>query len=67
MSVDFIIKMEKDNPVDLLKKIKPDFHCKGGDYKKENLIEYNFLKKMNIKIFIMKIKGRKISSSKIIL
>ena len=67
ISVDFIIKMEKDNPVDLLKKIKPDFHCKGGDYKKENLIEYNFLKKMNIKIFIMKIKGRKISSSKIIL
>ena len=67
MSVDFIVKMEKDNPIDLLKKIKPDFHCKGGDYKKQKLIEYNILKKMNTKIYIMKIKGKKISSSKIIL
>lgn len=66
-SVDFIVRMKKKNPIDLLKKIKPDIHCKGGDYKKEYLVEYGLLKKMKIKIYIMPIKGKKISSSKIIL
>mgnify|MGYP000108759238 CR=1 FL=1 len=66
-SVDFVVKMNNQSPIDLLNEIRPHLHCKGGDYKKKNLLEYKFLKKMNIKIYIMPIKEKKISSSKITL
>ena len=51
----------------LIKKLKPYLHCKGGDYIRKNLIEYELLKKLKIKLFIMPIKEKKISSSDIIL
>ncbi|MBN2040549.1 MAG: D-glycero-beta-D-manno-heptose 1-phosphate adenylyltransferase [Spirochaetes bacterium] len=37
--VDFCVIFSQDTPVELLKKVKPDVHIKGGDYKPEELIE----------------------------
>lgn len=65
VSVDNIVKQSNENPINLIRLIKPNIHCKGGDYKAKDLKEYNLLTKMKTKIFIMPIKGHKISSSKI--
>jgi rfaE bifunctional protein nucleotidyltransferase chain/domain len=50
--VDYVITFEEENPIKLIKKLKPNVHIKGGDYKKEDLIEYHILKTIgaNIKI-----------------
>ncbi len=37
--VDFCVLFDDDTPVELLKKIKPDVHVKGGDYNIKDLIE----------------------------
>jgi rfaE bifunctional protein nucleotidyltransferase chain/domain len=37
--VDFCVPFNEDTPVELLKKIKPDIHVKGGDYSSDDLIE----------------------------
>lgn len=39
--VDAVTLFDDDTPIQLLDEIRPDFHVKGGDYKKENLPEYN--------------------------
>ena len=36
--VDEVVIFEEDDPYELIKKIKPDFIVKGGDYKKEDVI-----------------------------
>lgn len=66
-SVNYILKLNDKDPMQLIKKLKPYLHCKGGDYIRKNLIEYELLKKLKIKLFIMPIKEKKISSSDIIL
>jgi D-glycero-beta-D-manno-heptose 1-phosphate adenylyltransferase len=38
-SVDYLVKMEDDTPIQLIQKIKPDIHVKGGDYKNKNIPE----------------------------
>ena len=37
--VDYVVIFEEDTPIELLKKIKPSVHVKGGDYTKEKLPE----------------------------
>jgi rfaE bifunctional protein nucleotidyltransferase chain/domain len=37
--VDYCVLFYEDTPVELLKKIKPDIHVKGGDYSPDDLIE----------------------------
>jgi rfaE bifunctional protein nucleotidyltransferase chain/domain len=39
--VDAVTLFDEDNPITLLDEIHPDIHVKGGDYKKEDLVEYN--------------------------
>ncbi len=39
--VDAVTLFDEDNPITLLEEIHPDIHVKGGDYKKEDLVEYN--------------------------
>ena len=39
--VDAVTLFDEDNPITLLGEIHPDIHVKGGDYKKEDLVEYN--------------------------
>ena len=37
--VDYTVIFEEDTPEELIKKLKPSIHVKGGDYKKEDLPE----------------------------
>ena len=43
-AVDAVIAFEENTPINLIKKIKPDVVSKGGDYKKEQVVGYEFLK-----------------------
>ena len=43
-SVDYVVIFEEDTPVDVLSKIKPDIHVKGGDYTEETLPETPVIK-----------------------
>jgi D-glycero-beta-D-manno-heptose 1-phosphate adenylyltransferase len=38
--VDAVTVFSEDNPIQLLTRVRPSIHVKGGDYKKEDLIEY---------------------------
>tara|TARA_Y100001935_G_C17311238_1_gene516451 strand:+ start:4892 stop:6274 length:1383 start_codon:yes stop_codon:yes gene_type:complete len=42
--VDAVIAFKEKTPINLIKKIKPDVVTKGGDYKKEEVVGYEFLK-----------------------
>lgn len=44
---------DEDAPIELIKKIKPDFLVKGGDYKAENVIGYNEVKSYGGKTVII--------------
>lgn len=37
--VDYCVIFPEDTPIELLKKIKPDIHIKGGDYRAEDIPE----------------------------
>jgi rfaE bifunctional protein nucleotidyltransferase chain/domain len=43
-SVDFITIFSEDTPIELLKKIQPSIHTKGGDYDIESLPETPFVR-----------------------
>ena len=51
--VNIIIIFEESTPIEIIKKIKPDVHVKGGDYKKENLPEFSVLNKLRTEIIIL--------------
>jgi len=53
-SVDFVINMQEDTPKELLKKIRPHIHVKGGDYNIKDLPEYPIVKKYGGKVKIVK-------------
>lgn len=59
--VDFIIPFSEDKPLKIIKTLKPDFHCKGGDYKKEEVPERELVEKLGGKVLI--VGGKKIYSS----
>jgi D-beta-D-heptose 7-phosphate kinase/D-beta-D-heptose 1-phosphate adenosyltransferase len=42
--VDFIIPFDSDTPLDLIKKIEPDFLVKGGDYTPDSIVGKEFAK-----------------------
>jgi rfaE bifunctional protein nucleotidyltransferase chain/domain len=43
-SVDFVTIFQEDTPIELLKKIQPSVHTKGGDYDIESLPETPFIR-----------------------
>ncbi len=51
--VDKVMVFNQETPINLIKKIKPDIIFKGGDYKKENVVGYNFQKERNKSIKII--------------
>jgi rfaE bifunctional protein nucleotidyltransferase chain/domain len=59
--IDFIIPFSEDKPLKIIKILKPDFHCKGGDYKKEEVPERETVEKLGGKVLI--VGGKKIYSS----
>lgn len=52
-SVDFVSSFPEDTPLEILKKVRPSIHSKGGDYKIETLPEYKILKEMGADIQIL--------------
>lgn len=41
--VDGVIAFEEDTPIEIIKRMKPDFLVKGGDWKKENIVGADFV------------------------
>ena len=52
--VDYISLFDENTPIELIKKIKPDVHIKGGDYRKEDLPETKIVEKYGGKVEIIK-------------
>ena len=50
--VDYVVIFDEETPLSLLEMIKPNYHIKGGDYKKKQLPEYNLLKSIGCEIII---------------
>lgn len=42
-SIDYLIRFDEDTPLDLIKRIKPDVLVKGADYKKEQVVGWDFV------------------------
>ena len=63
--IDRIIMFNEQTPINLIKKIKPNFIFKGDDYKVKEVVGNNEIKKWNGKIILIKCTKNK-SSSKII-
>jgi len=63
--IDRIIIFNEQTPINLIKKIKPNFIFKGDDYKVKEVVGNNEMKKWNGKIILIKCTKNK-SSSKII-
>jgi glycerol-3-phosphate cytidylyltransferase len=51
--VDYIVFFNEDTPVEIVKKIKPNIHVKGGDYKKNDMPETRFVEKYGGKVEIL--------------
>ena len=51
--IDYIVYMPEKNPIDLINILKPNIHCKGGDYRAEELIEFETVKKNGGQIKIL--------------
>ena len=48
--VDYIIYFDEDTPYELINKVKPDFLIKGSDYKPEDIVGFDILKKYDGKV-----------------
>jgi len=53
-SVDYVVIFDDLTPINLIKKIKPDIHVKGGDYTKESLPETPIIESFGGKVKIIK-------------
>jgi len=51
--VDEVVVFSENTPLELIKRIQPDIIVKGGDYKKEDVVGYEFEKQglLEIKLF----------------
>jgi D-beta-D-heptose 7-phosphate kinase / D-beta-D-heptose 1-phosphate adenosyltransferase len=45
-SIDYLIKFDTDTPIELIKAIKPDVLVKGADYKKEQVVGWDFVESL---------------------
>ena len=52
--VDYVTIFNEDNPMNVLEKIKPNIHVKGGDYQIKNLIEKGTVEKNKGKIVLIR-------------
>ena len=51
-AVDYVVTFEEDTPINLIQKIKPDVHIKGGDYNAEELPEFPIISNYGGKVII---------------
>ena len=55
--IDAITTFNEETPYNLIKKLKPDYIVKGGDYKKEEVIGYDILKEFGGDVIIFPFKN----------
>ncbi|MEK6869687.1 MAG: D-glycero-beta-D-manno-heptose 1-phosphate adenylyltransferase [Nanoarchaeota archaeon] len=56
--VDYVTIFSEENPIKILKEIKPNIHAKGGDYNISQIIERYAVEKNNGKVVLIpKVKG----------
>ncbi len=56
--VSYVTTFNEENPIIILKEIKPDIHVKGGDYDISRIIEKDAVEKNNGKVVLIpKVKG----------
>jgi D-glycero-beta-D-manno-heptose 1-phosphate adenylyltransferase len=48
--VTYVVIFNEETPYDLIKSVQPDFLVKGGDYKAENIVGYDVVKKKGGKV-----------------
>jgi rfaE bifunctional protein nucleotidyltransferase chain/domain len=48
--VTYVVIFNEETPYDLIKSVQPDFLVKGGDYKAENIVGYDVVKKNGGKV-----------------
>ncbi len=63
--VNYVIPFDEETPIKIIKKIKPNIHVKGGDYKIEEILEKEEVEKNGGKAIVIPL-VYKISTSKII-
>ncbi len=51
--VDFVFIFDEENPIEFIKRLKPDIHIKGGDYKNKKIVEEKIVKSYGGKIEII--------------
>lgn len=51
--VDYIIVFNDDTPIDIIKRLKPDYLVKGGDYRIDNIIGADYVKSYGGKVCII--------------
>jgi len=51
--VDYVVLFDEETPEELIKEICPDFLVKGGDYKEEEIVGADFVKKSGGKVVII--------------
>ena len=62
-SVDFVVLFNEDNPLRLIKAIKPDILIKGADWDKQKIIGADFVKSYGGKVLTVNlVKGRSTSA-----
>jgi len=62
-SVDFVILFNEDNPLRLIKALRPDILIKGSDWSKERIIGADFVKSYGGKVLTVNlVKGRSTSA-----
>ncbi|MDL2227302.1 D-glycero-beta-D-manno-heptose 1-phosphate adenylyltransferase [Bacteroidales bacterium OttesenSCG-928-K03] len=61
--VDYVVLFNEDTPLELIKKIKPHVLVKGGDYKVEDIVGADFVKKSGGEVIILPFKDGYSSSS----
>jgi len=61
--VDFVVLFNKDNPLRLIKEIKPDFLIKGSDWNKKSIVGADFVKSYGGSVLTVSlVKGRSTSA-----
>ena len=51
--VDYVIMFNEDTPLDLIKKIRPDYLVKGADYLKEEVVGFDFVESYGGKVILL--------------
>ena len=48
--IDYVVFFDEDTPLELIKKLNPDYLVKGGDYKIETIVGADFVQKNGGKV-----------------